>query len=169
MKFQIKSSIVMVFTALTILSCSKQEEELTPAQTTENLYELVGTTTTRQATQEELDKLTQNPTERISCTLSSDIDCGDSPSSFEGYVQNCTTYPKIWPPTGATIETYKSMIYYVDSDGDINLDQYQDDAQDHVDELVNTYGSAAFITADVIYWPCRRGDNSCVIKYTVYK
>ncbi|WP_024769399.1 hypothetical protein [Aquimarina macrocephali] len=160
-------SSLLVFLVL-FTSCETNTEQPEIVKTNPYL-ELVGTVEHRQATAEELSKLV--PTQaKANCTLHGDEGCSDDASSeFERFVKECTTYPRIWPPTGAVSTHYKSMIYYVDGDGDINLDHYQDDLQAHVNQLTSSAG-AAFISANIVFWTCNeRESNSCVLAYSVYR
>ncbi|MDY8136556.1 hypothetical protein [Aquimarina sp. 2201CG5-10] len=164
-----KSIIAIVLVAIVISSCSKEStsEEVNAAN---EYLELVGTVEHRTASEKELSAL-KKPTTRANCTLHGDEGCSDdSRSEFERYVRECTTYPRTWPPSGTVSTYYKSMIYYVDGDGDINLDHYQDDLQAHVDQIISSVGSAAFISANIVFWQCNeRENNSCVLQYTVYR
>lgn len=170
----IKSFLGALVIALAVVSCS-DDYETTEAEALDqdkNPYlELVGTEEERIASSEELRKLA--PVElvtRAGCTLSGDEGCSDNArSEFERYVRECTTFTKNWPPSGVVNTYYRSMVYYVDGDSDINLDHYQDDLQTQVSAIVGSAG-AAFVDAEIIYWECNdRQDNSCVIKYTVYR
>ncbi|MEW7281347.1 hypothetical protein ABW636_22395 [Aquimarina sp. 2201CG1-2-11] len=165
MKFNLKSVLTVAIIAVVMVSCGEDTEiENTNASTA---LDLVGTVEYRTASKEELKNIQKPTNNKANCTLDGDTGCSDGAASeFERYVRECTTYPRIWPPTGAVVIKYKSMVYYVDGDSDINLDHYQDDLQAHV----STLGTAAFIDADIVYWQCNdREQNSCVIKYTVYK
>ena len=170
----IKSFLGAIVVALTVVSCTTESEttEVEVLQQDRNPYlELVGTEEERMATPEELNNLTPVQLQsKAGCTLSGDEGCSDNArSEFERYVRECTTYKRNWPPSGVVNTYYRSLVYYVDGDSDINLDHYQDDLQAQVSSIVGS-GGAAFVDADIIYWECNdRQNNSCVIKYSVYR
>ncbi|MCK8520026.1 hypothetical protein M0D21_00490 [Aquimarina sp. D1M17] len=168
MKLHVKSFLGALLLSLLIVSCN-EDSELNESVNSNPYLELVGTEEVRNATAEELGKL--SPVQpKANCTLSGDEGCSDNAQSeFERYVRECTTYTRNWPPSGVVNTYYRSMVYYVDGDSDINLDHYQDDLQAQVSQIVGSNG-AAFVSADIIYWECKdRQDNSCVIKYDVYR
>lgn len=169
MKFKFAFISLLSIILFLVISCS-DTTEIDDTTVTNEYLSLVGTVTHRTATTQELNKLTR-PSLKTNCTLDGDTGCSDGASSeFERYVRECTDYPRSWPPSGSVSTFYKSMIYYVDSDSDINLDHYQDELQAHVNQIINSVGSAAYINADIVYFECRdRQNNSCVIQYTVYK
>ncbi len=160
---------ILVFLVL-FTSCETADTVEPEIVKTNPYLELVGTVEHRQATEEELSKLIPAEEAKANCTLHGDKGCTDNAESeFERYVKECTSYPRVWPPSGAVSTHYLSMIYYVDGDGDINLDHYQDDLQAHVTQLTSTEG-ASFISAEIVYWTCdERENNSCVLLYTVYR
>ncbi|WP_299180664.1 hypothetical protein [uncultured Aquimarina sp.] len=171
MKSLFKSLLGVLFLTLTIVSCSDDTDlnESTESVDRTAIFDLVGTEEQRIATSEELSKI---PTtiEKANCTLSGDEGCSDNASSeFERYVRECTTYTRNWPPSNVVNTYFRSMVYYVDGDSDINLDHYQDDLQAQVSQIVGS-GGAAFVDADIIYFECNdRQNNSCVIQYSVYR
>lgn len=171
MKSLFKTILRTLFVSLIIVSCSDDTDFTEATESTERnaIFDLVGTEEQRIATPAEL---TQIPTtiEKAGCTLSGDEGCSDDASSeFERYVRECTTYTKNWPPSGVVNTYYRSMVYYVDGDSDINLDHYQDDLQAQVSQIVGSSG-AAFVNADIIFFECNdRQNNSCVIQYSVYR
>ncbi|MBL3657774.1 hypothetical protein [Fulvivirga sediminis] len=169
MKSLFSSIFTLILCAMFLVSCDENEKDNFEIQEVD-LTSLVGKVETRQASEKELSSL-KHPANfsRVGCTLDDDKDCGDAVEEVEYYIQNCTTYPKSWPPSGVVKTYYKGLAFYVDSDSDINLDQYQDDLQAHVNQIISVEGSAAFISGDVISWPCNRGNNAGVIAYTVYK
>ncbi len=170
MKLKLIASLTLFLITLTLVSCD-ESQEIEKVDSYNPYIQLVGKVEHRKANANELGTLEQPTTSKANCTLGRDADCSDGrQSSFERFVKDCTTFPRTWPPTGNVTTFYKSMIYYVDSDGDINMNNYQDDLQAHVDQIINVVSTAAFITADIIYWKCNdQANNSCVIKYTVYK
>ncbi len=165
MKLNLKSVLFAVLTTAILVSCG-EDAEMEKVNASNPYLEMVGKVEHRVASAKELQGI-EKPIEKVNCTLHGDTGCSDGAAEeLERYVKDCTTYPRTWPPTGVVVTTYKSMVYYVDGDSDINLDHYQDDLQAHV----STLGSAAFISADIVYWECNdRTNNSCVIKYSVYK
>lgn len=171
MKSTFKSLFGVLFVSLCIVSCSNDADF---NQSTESIdrtavFNLVGIEEQRTATKEELNQIPKI-LEKANCTLNGDEGCSDEASSeFERYVRECTTYTKIWPPSNVVDTYYRSLVYYVDGDSDINLDHYQDDLQAQVTEIVGS-GAAAFVDADIIYWECNdRQNNSCVIQYSVFR
>ncbi len=156
-------------------SCNKDEIENNIEAVETNPYsELIGTEKSRVATDKELNRvnyLTSLKVNKANCTLSGDEGCTDNArSEFVRYIRECSQYPRVWPPAGAVNTYYRSMIYYVDGDGDINLDNYQDDLQAHVDEFVTPSNPAAFVEGNILFFTCNeRASNSCVILYTVYR
>ncbi|SEK38701.1 hypothetical protein SAMN04487910_0406 [Aquimarina amphilecti] len=171
MKSLFKSFLGTLFISLIIVSCSNDNDFNESTESTDRtaIFDLVGTEEQRIATAEELSKIPAI-IEKAGCTLSGDEGCSDNASSeFERYVRECTTYTKNWPPSGVVNTYFRSMVYYVDGDSDINLDNYQDDLQAQVLQVVGS-GGAAFVDADIIYWECNdRQNNSCVIQYSVYR
>lgn len=152
-----------------LMACESDDNQNAPIES-EGPLSMVGKVTTRTASDEELSGLVL-PTEeaRVGCALGSDTGCSEASDDVVYYIQNCTTYAKSWPATGDVVEYYKSISYYVDSDSDINLDNYEADLQDHVDEIIDEVGAAAYIDASIIYWTCEEVyNNSAVILYTVY-
>ncbi len=172
MKSQVKTFLGALLVGLIFSSCNDENETQPETVNTNPYLELVGTVEHREATAAELSQLSPTTaTTKVNCILSSDSGCTDGArSEFERYVRECTTYAKIWPPTGAVDVFYKSMIYYVDSDTDINLDQYQDDLQAHVNQMITSSNPAIFVSANIVFWECNeRQQNSCVIQYMVYR
>ncbi|MGY3794806.1 hypothetical protein [uncultured Aquimarina sp.] len=171
MKSTFKSLFGALFVSLCIVSCSDDTDFNQSNESIDRTaaFDLVGTEEQRTATTEELNQIPQI-LEKANCTLSGDEGCSDNASSeFERYVRECTTYTRNWPPSNVVNTYYRSMVYYVDGDSDINLDHYQDDLQAHVTQIVGS-GGAAFVDADIIYWECNeRQNNSCVIKYSVFR
>ena len=171
MKSLSKIFLRTLFVSLIIFSCSDDTDfnESTESIERNEIFDLVGTEEQRIATPAEITKI---PTtiEKAGCTLSGDEGCSDDASSeFERYVRECTTYTRNWPPSGVVNTYYRSMVYYVDGDSDINLDHYQDDLQAQVSQIVGSAG-AAFVNADIIFFECNdRQNNSCVIQYSVYR
>ncbi|MBW1296889.1 hypothetical protein [Aquimarina litoralis] len=171
MKSTFKSILGTLFVSLLIISCSDDTDLNQPTESVDRtaIFDLVGTEEQRTASAEELNEIPEF-IEKANCTLSGDEGCSDNASSeFERYVRECTSYTRNWPPSGAVNTYYRSMVYYVDGDSDINLDHYQDDLQAQVSQIVGS-GGAAFVDADIIYWECNdRQNNSCVIQYSVYR
>ncbi|MHA7057252.1 hypothetical protein ACWGOQ_0008545 [Aquimarina sp. M1] len=170
MKSLLKSLLGTLFVSFIIVSCTDDTNFTETTETVDSTaFDLVGTQEERIASTEEL-RTIPAIIEKAGCTLSGDEGCSDdAQSEFERYVRECTTYIRNWPPSGVVNTYYRSMVYYVDGDSDINLDHYQDDLQAQVSQLVGS-GGAAFVSADIIYWECNdRQNNSCVIKYDVYR
>ena len=166
MKLHKKSFLGFAFATILFVSCSNEGESIQE----KDVFELVGTEETRTATAKELSMLSPVDFDKVNCTLHGDEGCSeDSRSEFERYVRECTSYTRNWPPNGTVNIYYRSLIYYVDGDGDINLDHYQNDLQTQVTSIVGS-GGAAFVDADIIHWTCNeRENNACVIKYSVYR
>ncbi|MFA0963564.1 hypothetical protein AB9P05_17300 [Roseivirga sp. BDSF3-8] len=156
-------------------ACNDEANEVVEPVSVNSFEELVGTVEYGTATAEDLARIPapgSTANAALSCNLNSDIGCSEARPSVVYYIETCANYSRTWPPTGGTATYYKSFIYYVDGDDDINLDQYEDDIQLHVDQIIAAEGgSAAFIEGNILSWPCspNRSNVSNVIAYTVYR
>lgn len=174
MKKTLKLLGVVVCAMSLALSCSDDHVSSSPEKDRAYFLSLIGTIEHRMATAEELANLPHpNNLGRIaaSCTLGDDVSCDDADEDVEYFIANCTNYTHSWPPTGAVTTFYKGFSYYVDSDSDINLDQYEDDLQAQVDDITATTGAVAYIEGTTLDWPCGGGYGTKVgvIQYTVYE
>ncbi|UII28474.1 hypothetical protein LVD15_08600 [Fulvivirga maritima] len=170
MKKKLKFCLSVLAVLIFFSSCD--ENEIHKASTVENDPMLmIGEVVNRKASQQELQSIPEPDanTYRIGCALSDDVQCGEASSEAAYYIENCSVYPKSWPPSGDVTQFYKGFSFYMDSDDDVSMDIYEDDLQDHVDEIIASTGSVSYIDAQIIYWPCSKGYNAAVILYTVYK
>ncbi|TRX53647.1 hypothetical protein FNH22_20015 [Fulvivirga sp. M361] len=121
-----------------------------------------------------LDSLTgkANRFARISCTLNSLQDCGSvmADDVIDDFIRLCARYPFTPDFGGSVVNYYFNFNYYVDSNANLRLDQYEDDIQAQVDAIATSIGQPLFLAlGDVQAWPCTsRQNNSGSIKYTVY-
>ncbi|UII22064.1 hypothetical protein [Fulvivirga ligni] len=169
MKNLFKLFFVALIAFASLSSCDESELAENPKPET-SLTDLIGKVETRKASQEELSSIPKPSSnlDRVGCILGNDVQCGsEATSEVEYFIQNCTTYNRVWPPSGEVKTYYLGLSYYVDSDDDINLDHYMNNLQSHVTTAAGN--GAAFISGDVISWPCSKGTNAGVIVYTVYK
>ncbi len=93
-----------------------------------------------------------NSTQKMSCSLDSDASCSsDSTPEFLHYVQNCVTFPL--PSSGGfnIVNTKAAISYYVDGDGDVNCDHYEDDLQTMINGVVNQVGGYAWEIIPSVY------------------
>ncbi len=106
------------------------------------------------------------------CSLDSDAECSnESSSEFLGYVNNCVNYPT--PPFGGfyVTNTLAAISYYVDGDGDVNCDNYEDDLQNMIDNVISTTGPVWNIDANIHFVSScneRSGQNFIVFELTIF-
>lgn len=107
----------------------------------------------------------------VNCHLDNDIGCSEARPDVVYFIENCTSYPKTASYYN-TVNTYDiDLNFYVDSDDDINLDQYEAELQSHVNAVVSESGLPIYdIQAQIISWPCsNRQTNRGTIRYSVYR
>lgn len=116
---------------------------------------LTGFTEKRPATDDEItafkERRNVNFKAKPSCSgLDSDAGCSsESTPEFLYYTNNCVSYP-IATSGLFNITTINSAItYYVDGDGDVNCDQYEDDLQSMIDTVIASTGPVYDIFASV--------------------
>ncbi|MGB3183629.1 MAG: hypothetical protein WBB45_19720 [Cyclobacteriaceae bacterium] len=105
----------------------------------------------------------------VNCHLDNDIGCDEAPADVVYFIENCTSYPKTATSYNVTNTYNIDMNFYVDSDDDINLDQYEAELQAHVNAVVSESSLPIYdIQANIVSWPCRsRQLNLATIRYTV--
>ncbi|TCI94262.1 hypothetical protein [Tenacibaculum sp. M341] len=163
---------------LAITACNDQQEEpKTSSEITEanfsEIEPLLGVfTEKRQATEQEIADFDNGVSiTKSSCSLDSDAECSrESTAEFLRYANNCITYPV--PPFGGfyTTTTLAAISYYVDGDGDVNCDNYEDDIQNMINNIINTTGPVWNIQAEVYQVsPCneRSRSNYIVFELTI--
>ncbi len=139
------------------------------------IQELIGKfTEKRKATSEEIAAFQKENSEVslsqkiMSCSLDSDAGCSsESTPEFLFYVSNCVTFPL--PTSGGFNITYTraAISYYVDGDGDVNCDNYEDDLQAMIDGVVSSVGGSAWAIYPSVYLvsPCNERSNSNFIVF----
>ncbi|UOB17611.1 hypothetical protein [Abyssalbus ytuae] len=161
---------------LFVTSCEKenQEFETNSSDLPAEIEALLGTFTQKRiASEEEMIKFNEfkantksNLAAAVGCSLDSDAGCSsESTAEFLHYVQNCVTYPT--PPFGLLniTHTYAGISYYVDGDTDVNCDNYEDDLQAMIDQVISVTGPAYNIIPTVYHVsPCNeRSSNNFII------
>jgi len=172
--------------SITIVSCQKEEtinpeleqienpyagqdqfvsmEDLTPdltlAEVTAMVEEIKGNTTKLDA----------------GCIADSDVGCGsDAANEIEDYVISGCTFPtpsfSVYIPLTQRTFTY-SYAYYIDGDSDINMDQFQSQFDNHIDQI-----EAAISPQKILFFSnvnasnhCdnERGWNIATVTYSIY-
>ncbi len=156
-----KKLIPFVLALLTVVSCD-QETQINDSDPTSGdslpieIQELIGNfSEKRAASDDEIEAFHNrraNLTLKRSCSLHSDASCSDeSTAEFLYYVENCVTYPL--PASGGynLVNTRGAISYYVDGDGDVNCDNYEDDLQDMIDNVIAEVGGSAWDIVPTVY------------------
>jgi len=172
MKTTIKFSLLSLVALFLLNACQEKDENNNISKKSPSLQDLVGKVEQGpNVSIEEIEAITKAvPDARIGCILGGDTDCTEASDDVERFIKDCTLYPRELYPDGTTTIYYKGLSFYVDADGDINLDRYQDALQNHVDKIVDANKKKIhFIIGEVLDWPCSdREYNAGIIKYTVY-
>lgn len=165
---------------LAITACNKDQEisksnnEITVTEFSE-IAPLLGIyTEKRSATDKEIYELDQRMSfsKKSGCSLDSDAECSnESSQEFLRYVNECVDYPA--PPFGGffVTTTLAAISYYVDGDGDVNCDNYEDDLQSMIDNIISSTGPVWNIQANInMVSSCneRSRQNFIVFELTIF-
>lgn len=111
--------------------------------------------------------------QRMSCSLDADAACSyESTAEFLYYVTNCVTFPL--PSSGgySLVNTRAAISYYVDGDGDVNCDDYEDNLQAMINNVIAQVGGSAWDIIPSVYYvsSCkeRSGSNFIVFDLQVW-
>lgn len=159
--------VMILFVLVTLTSCEEETQQQDIVQVEESelsseIQEMLNVSLEKRvATETEIaayrNALTNRFSGKNSCSLDSDAECSsESTSEFLFYVDNCATYAL--PEFGGFNMEFKraAISYYVDGDGDVNCDNYEDDLQNMIDNVIAQVGGFAWDVIPSVYMvtPC---------------
>ncbi len=181
----LKKIIPLVTLLITLISCDQDTQTNDAESTSDNsqsieikgaplppeIQALVGTfSEKRPATNEDIEAFqSQKATvTKASCSLHGDASCSSqSTAEFMRYLRNCIHFTL--PSSGGfnIITTRGAISYYVDGDGDVNCDHYEDDLQNMIDSIVTQLGGAVWSITPSVYQvsPCNERSRSNFIVF----
>lgn len=159
----LKKIIPLTMVLITFMSCEQdiQTNELGAVSGDPlpvEIQELIGKVSERRAaTNDEIEAFKNRRsnvglTQKTTCNLDSDASCSsDSTPEFLYYVENCVTFPI--PSSGGfnIVNTKAAISYYVDGDGDVNCDHYEDDLQTMINGVIDQFGGYAWDIIPSVY------------------
>ncbi len=159
----LKKIIPLAMVLITLMSCEKEiqtneTESISGDPLPVEIQELIGKVSERRAASNEEIEAFKNRKENLdlaqktSCSLDSDASCSSvSTPEFLYYVTNCVTFPL--PSSGGfnIVNTKAAISYYVDGDGDVNCDHYEDDLQAMIDGVISQVGGSAWDITPSVY------------------